>query len=94
MRFNANNDLGLLGHEARVNITVNGLNGDLLEPVPFTATDRQLKEWAREALIGGSVPGIGATHRVDLSAYVVDRFRANETVPYNRIFLRPTTSFG
>ena len=51
------NDLGLLGHEARVNITWNGQNGDLLEPVPFTASDHQLKEWAREALVGGSIPG-------------------------------------
>ena len=31
---------------------------------------------------------------VDLNDFVVDRFRANGQVPYNRIFLRPKTPFG
>jgi hypothetical protein len=88
------NDLGLMAHEARVNVTWNGQNGDLMEPVPFTATDRQLKEWAREALIGGSIPGVQPTGQVNMANYVVDRFTANGTVSYNRIFLRPTTPFG
>jgi len=80
--------------EARLNITWNGQNGDLVEPVPFDAGDQELKAWAREAILGGSVPGIRTNGRVDLSDYAVDRFRANGTVPYNRIFLRPVTPFG
>lgn len=80
--------------EARLNITWNGQNGDLVEPVPFDAGEQELKAWAREAILGGSVPGIRTNGRVDLSDYAVDRFRANGTVPYNRIFLRPVTPFG
>lgn len=80
--------------EARLNITWNGQNGDLVEPIPFDASDADIKQWAREALRGGSVPGIRTNGRIDLSEYAVDRFRANGTVPYNRIFLRPITPFG
>lgn len=88
------NDMGLMAHEARVNITYNGRNGDLAEPVPFDASDRQIKEWVREAVTGGSIPGVAVRGRVDLSHFVVDRFRSNGTTPYNRIFLRPSTPFG
>ena len=86
-------------HEARLNITWQGQNGDLLDPVPFDASDTELKQWAAEAIQGGSIPGIraranGRGGRVDLWDFVVDRFPRSNTTPYNRIFLRPKTPFG
>jgi hypothetical protein len=92
--MNAHLDLGLRPNEARLNLTYDGKNGDLPEPVPFYASDAELKDWAREALIGNAIPGFTVRGRVDLAAYVVDRFPANAQVPYNRIFLRPSTPFG
>lgn len=86
--------LGLRPTEARLNLTFDGKNGDLVEPVPFGASDAELKAWAREALIGGSIPGFTVRGRVELADYVVDRFPANAQIPYNRIFLRPSTPFG
>lgn len=83
-------------HEARLNITWQGQNGDLGDPVPFDASDAELKQWAAEALDGGSVPGIRtrANGRANLLDFVVDRFPRSNTTPYNRIFLRPKTPFG
>ena len=81
-------------HEARMNITWGGQNGDLIEPVPYNATELQLKRWAVEAIEHGSVPGIRTRGRVNLRDFVVDRFPKNATTPYNRIFIRPKTPFG
>jgi len=80
-------------HEARLNITVNGMNGDLLDPVMFDATDDDIKNWATEAVSNGDVPGIEAVPNVDFTDFVVDRFTANDEQP-NRIFIRPKTPFG
>ena len=84
----------LARHQAQLNITWSGQNGDLPDAVPFQATDSQLKALAEEAIGGGSVPGIRSDHRADLGDYMVDRFPATAQVPYNRIFLRPKTPFG
>ena len=81
-------------HEARLNITWAGQNGDLPDPVPYTASIRQLKSWVVEAVEQGSVVGIDCRGRVDLHDFVVDRFPATPTTPYNRIFIRPKTPFG
>ena len=81
-------------HEARMNITWGGQNGDLVEPVPYNASDIQLKRWAQEAIENGSVPGIRRRGRVYLHDFVVDRFPKNANTPFNRIFLRPKTPFG
>lgn len=85
---------GLGRHQARLNITWSGQNGDLLDPVPYNATDSQLKALAEEAISGGSVPGIRRDHRADLTDFVVDRFPARGQVGHNRVFLRPKTPFG
>jgi hypothetical protein len=87
-------NLDIRAHEARLNITWGGQNGDLIEPVPYNATELQLKRWAVEAIEMGSVPGIRRRGRVNLQDFVVDRFPANATTPYNRIFIRPKTPFG
>lgn len=81
-------------HEAWMNITWQGQNGDLTDPVTFTASDHQLKRWAAEAIRGHSVPGISPRGRVSLNDFIVDRFPANRSNPYNRIMIRPKTPFG
>jgi hypothetical protein len=81
-------------HEACLNITFEGQNGDLGDPVPFRASDRDLRAWAAEAVRTGSIAGIRPDHRADLGQFVVDRFAASATVPFNRIVVRPVTPFG
>lgn len=80
-------------HEARVNVTYAGQNGDLPDPVSFDATDGDIKQWLTEAIAHGGIPGIpeGAA---DLRDFVVDRFGATETRPYNLLQVRPKTPFG
>jgi hypothetical protein len=79
-------------YEARLNITHDGRNGDYVEPVPFDASDAELKRMAAEAIRAGLL----GEHRgpVDLGGFVVDRFPATERYPVNRVFLRPKTPFG
>lgn len=81
-------------HEARVNVTFNGGNGDLPDPVAFDSTDGDVKTWVSEALQGNGVPGITVTGAVDLTDFVLDRFSATEARPFNLIQLRPKTPFG
>jgi len=92
METNAIN-VALRADEARLNITWNGQNGDLADPVPYGASDAQLREWAAEAIATGSVAGIRA-ERANVTGFVVDRFPATDKTPYHRIFLRPETPFG
>jgi len=81
-------------NQARLNITVNGENGDLADPVFFDATDGDIKTWATEAVASGTVPGIPADADVDFTDFVVDRFSANAERDYALIQLRPKTPFG
>ena len=78
---------------ARLNITWAGNNGDLPDPVPYDATDTELKHIATESVQSGYIPGIPADGAVDLMDFVVDRFAAGE-IPYSRVFIRPKTPFG
>ena len=85
--------------EARLNITWNGVNGELPDPVPYDATEADLKAWAQEAIRGGSIPGIPADPQADLNnmpnnmVMVVDRFPAQgENMP--NLFLRPDSPLG
>lgn len=80
--------------EARINVTFAGNNADLPDPVFFQSTDADVKNWVTEAIRGGTVPGIAAAVGADFSDFVVDRFTANETRPYNLIQVRPKTPFG
>ncbi|MBI2569422.1 MAG: hypothetical protein HYV63_20600 [Candidatus Schekmanbacteria bacterium] len=81
-------------HQARLNITWAGNNGDYPDPVPFDISDGEIRNIAAEAIRTGYVPGIQADVRVNLADFVVDRFGATAEVPWNRIFLRPKTPFG
>lgn len=87
-------DNEILDHEARVNVTYGGSNGDLPDPVSYDATDGDLKQWVTEAVTTGGVPGVGTHTDADFSDFVVDRFDATADRPFNAIFLRPKTPFG
>lgn len=80
-------------HEAKVNVTYAGQNGDLPDPVSFDANDGDIKQWLTEAISNGGIPGI-PTVQADLRDFVVDRFTATETRPYNLLQVRPKTPFG
>lgn len=83
----------IAAHEARVNITWQGQNADLPDPVHFDATDGDIKQWVTEAVQAG-IPGIRADMNANFTDFVVDRFASNETTPYNRLIIRPKTPFG
>jgi len=80
--------------EARVNVTINGQNGDLLDTVNRDASDIDIKRWVTEAVRTGSVPGITADPDANFNDFVVDRFDANEVRPFALISVRPKTPFG
>jgi len=86
-------------HEARVNITYNGQNFELPDPVHYQAGDGDIKTWASEAIRTGSVPGVAADPNVNLQNYMVDRFDAPvNPAPgqrdHNLIQIRPKTAYG
>jgi hypothetical protein len=81
-------------HEARVNITYAGGNGDLPDPVNFDAGDADVKQWVTEAVQAGGVPGIPISPNADFRDFVVDRFPPNEARPHNLISIRPKVPFG
>jgi hypothetical protein len=80
--------------EARLNVTYAGSNGDLVDPINFDATDEDIRSWATEAVRAGNIPGIAADPNVDFSNFVIDRFTANDTRPYQLCQIRPKTPFG
>ncbi len=82
-------------HEAVLNVTWAGQNGELPDPVPYDAADGDLKQMAAEAIRGGDIPGIAADPGVNLADFIVDRFGpvAGE-IEHHRLILRPKTPFG
>ena len=80
--------------EARVNVTYQGQNGELRDPVYFQSSDADVKGWVTEAIRNGGVPGVRADAAADFHDYVVDRFGPTEARPHNAIFVRPKTAFG
>lgn len=81
-------------NEARVNVTWNGENGELPDPVFFDSTDTDIRGMVTEAVRSGGVPGIPADANADFQDFVLSRFPANEARPYNLIVVRPKTPFG
>jgi hypothetical protein len=79
---------------ARLNVTWDGQNGDLWEPVPFEATDAEIRAWATEAVRSRAIAGVEPRGEVDLTDFVVDRFPATAELPQPRLFVRPKTPFG
>jgi hypothetical protein len=80
-------------HEALLNVTWDGKNGEMTDPVPFDAADGDLKQMAAEAVRAGDIDGIGADGGVNFGDFVVDRFAATGDLP-NRLMIRPKTPFG
>ena len=76
-------------HAARLNVTWSGSNGDLTDPVPYDASDDDLKQMAN-----GDIPGIAADETVNLNDFIVDRFPATDEIDHARVFIRPKTPFG
>lgn len=81
-------------HEARLNVTYRGQNGDLPDPVDFGATDGDIRGWVTEAVRTGSVPGITPDPYADFRDFVVDRFAPTPVRPYALLQVRPKTPFG
>ena len=79
---------------ARLNVTWDGANGFLTDPIPFDANDADIRDMAQEALRNGDIPGIMGDPNATLGDFVVDRFNATDEVPYSRVFVRPKTPFG
>lgn len=79
---------------ARLNITYQGHNGDLPDPVMVDATDDQIRRMIVEALAAGNIPGIPRFPAANLTDFVVDRFAATAEIPVARVMVRPKTPFG
>lgn len=79
---------------ARLNITWAGQNGDLPDPIPYDATEGDIKAMAAEAVQTGYIPGIIADRNVNFVDFIVERYNATEEIPFARVFLRPKTPFG
>lgn len=80
--------------QANLNITYQGANGDLFDPIRANATDAEIMAWATEALRNGSVPGIAADPSASLNDFMVDRYAPTEATPFHKIFIRPKTAYG
>lgn len=83
----------LQGHEARLEVTWQGEHGTVDGAIPFDWTDDVILATVQEALQGGDVQGI-TTQGGDIGDFVVERFTANNEVPYNRIMVRPKVTLG
>ena len=80
--------------EALVNVTYDGQNGDMPNPVPAEASQEDVLAWVAEALRSGDVPGIPADPRPDLLDFVVERIPVSAAYPYVRLMVRPKADFG
>ena len=79
--------------DAKLNITFQGQNGALPDPMSYDATDADVRQIGTEAVRAGSVPGIPAFLEADFTDFVVDRFPATGDLP-NRLMLRAKVPFG
>jgi hypothetical protein len=79
---------------AQVNVTWQRQNGTLPDPVLTNSTDGDLRGMLEEAIRNGDVPGIAADPNVRLADFEVDRFRATDDLPFDRIAVRPKTAYG
>lgn len=78
--------------QAILNITYEGEQGELPDPILYDASDADIIRWATEAVRGG-IPGITPQLNADLDGYVVQRFAATGDLP-NRVVCRGKTAFG
>lgn len=78
---------------ALMNVTYNGQNGDLPDPVAYDMPLADLLRVAMETIRTGGIPGIDLIETADLTDFVVDRIPAMGDFP-NKLLLRPKTPFG
>jgi hypothetical protein len=81
-------------HQAIVNVTWAGQNGELPDPVSHDATDREILQWVTEAVRTGGIPGIQEDTGANLRDFLVDRFEPTKLRPYKLVAVRPKTPFG
>jgi hypothetical protein len=86
-------EIVIYGPNARLNVTINGQNGDYPDLLSFDSADGDVKQIVTEALRTGYIPGIGAINDPNLRDFVVDRFPATNDLP-PRLMVRPKTPFG
>ena len=51
---------------AKLNVTWSGCNGDLPDPIPYDATDAEIRQMATESVESGYIPGIPADPNADV----------------------------
>lgn len=78
---------------ARLNVTFNGYNGDLGDPVRYDLDTNTIRRMAQEAVRSGDIAGIPASPDASLDGFEVERFDAKDNLP-NRVLVRPKTTFG
>lgn len=78
--------------EAVLNISWQGQNGDLPNPILYDSTDADIRRWATEAVRGG-IRGIDADPTVNFQDFIVERVAAKDGLP-PRVLLRGKTEFG
>lgn len=81
-------------NEARVNITWQGQNYDLQNPMLIDSTDEQIRASVTETVRFGIEGLIPADPNADFTNYVINRFAPTEARPWNAIFVRPKVPFG
>lgn len=86
-------DIAIGDDQAFLNVTYNGENGDMPEPVSLDASDEDIRQFAEEAIKNGDMRGLPADIDVSLDGFVVQRFAKNNDRPA-RIMIRPKTPFG
>lgn len=79
---------------AVLNITYDGQQGELPDPINFDAADSDIRQWAKEAIQGGGIQGINQDTDADLTSFVVERFPPGNGIDFARVSLRPKTAFG
>jgi hypothetical protein len=79
--------------EAVVNVTWQGQNAELPNPVSRERSDDEVIAMVTEAIRAG-MPGIRADENVTLRGWRVDRDEPNATTPWHRMTVRPKTAYG
>jgi len=89
-----NNVIPINQDQARLGVTWSGQYGELPDLVFYNSADSDIRQFATEAVRGGSIPGIQSDQTVSFQDFVIERFPSTVDRPYNLLQLRPKTPFG
>lgn len=78
---------------ATVNVTYNGMSGNMPDPVHYGTPDNDILGFVSECLRNGNIVGVDPVANPDLADFKIDRFNSRDGLP-NRIVVRPKTEFG